>query len=329
MRSIVMKSLFLFPLALILSPVAAYAQQVGAPGAPPAPVSAPDPAQQAETAAEHDAIPFTPDEIRRLGARLKEVSRAKEEIGTEFAAPNARAALRVSFAPGQQTSLIFTTKGYPTALSFVDRTGQPWPIAWNSTGNAAYADGATNCDSVKGGGSNGGPAVQTSGFYTCVPFKGSNTINIEPISLQPRGGLLITLQNAPKPISFLLIAGRGSYDDNLTVRVAESGPNAKETIDTRPGAPATGEPFMNALLSGVAPAAARPVSVEGVSPDDVRAWKIGNEMYLRTRLVLMTPAWDNSEHGEAGYTLYAFRDTPYILLSNAGRTVSASLKEAQ
>jgi len=321
------KSHIFLPLALLCAPTLAMAQDVvPAQGSQPVPIAMPTPQEQAQGQAEQDAIPFTPEQIRRLGNRLKEVSRAKEEVSTEFATPNARPAVQVSFAPGQQTSLIFTTKGYPTALSFVDKTGQPWPIAWNSNSNAANADGATNCGSGKGGG--GGPAVRTNGFYTCVPYKGSNTINIEPLSLQPRGGLLVTLENAPKPVSFLLIAGRGSYDDNLTIRVSENGPQAKEQIDTRPGAPATGEPFMNAMLSGVAPAAAAPLAVEGVSPDDVRGWKIGNEMYLRTRLVLMTPAWDSSEYGEDGYSLYAIHSTPYVLLSDAGHTISASLKEA-
>ncbi|AOX18425.1 DotH/IcmK family type IV secretion protein [Kozakia baliensis] len=285
--------------------------------------------EQAQVQAEREAIPFTPETIMRLGTRFKDVSRAQEAVQTEMATPNVRPAIRVSFQPGQQTSIIFTTKGYPTALSFVDSTGQPWPIAWNQNGNSANASGGTNCNSGQGDGKVGAPAVQTSGFYVCVPYQGSNTISIQPVSLQPRGGLLVTLKDAPKPISFLLIAGRGSYDDNLTVRVAGSGPNAKVQIDTRPGAPATGEPFMNAMLSGIAPAAATPLSVDGVSPDDVRAWKIGNEMYLRTRLVLMTPAWDSSEHGEGGTTIYAFHETPYVLLSDAGRTISASIKEAQ
>jgi len=292
-----------------------------------------DPAQvaddQARQQAEHDAIPLTPQEIMRLGARLKEVDRAQEAVQTEMATPNVRPAIRVSFQPGQQTSIIFTTKGYPTALSFVDATGQPWPIAWNQSGNSANASGGTNCNSGQGDGKGGAPAVQTSGFYVCVPYQGSNTISIQPISLQPRGGLLVTLKDAPMPVSFLLIAGRGSYIDNLTVRVSGNGPNAKIDIDTRPGAPATGEPFMNAMLSGIAPAVATPLTVEGVSPDEVRAWKIGKEMYLRTRLVLMTPAYDGTEHGEGGVTLYSFHETPSVLLSDAGRTISASFQEAQ
>lgn len=292
--------------------------------------ASPEPSAQTQDdqdreAAADEAIPLSPKMILDLGRRLKAAERAKEQVATEVAAPNNRPAIRVSFAPGQQTSLIFTTKGYPTAISFVDRTGAPWPIAWNTNGRSANPDGGMNCSDTKGGG--GSPAVQTLGFYTCVPAKGSNTLNIEPLSLVPRGGLLVTLKDAPKPISFLLVAGRGSYDDNLTIRVSEDGPNAKADVNTQESAPGTAQPFMNAMLSGIPPASAVPQFIEGLSPDEARGWRIGSEMYLRTRLKLMTPAWDSSENGEDGYRLYAFRQTPYILLSASGRTVSAALKD--
>ncbi|MBS1103651.1 DotH/IcmK family type IV secretion protein [Gluconobacter sp. Dm-62] len=317
-----------FSLALLglmgFMPFTALAQSA-APGPETPPASPPLSAeQQDQQAAKDEAIPLTPEMIRRLGNRLKENQKAREDVATEVAAPTSRPAIRVSFAPGQQTSLIFTTKGYPTAVSFVDRSGAPWPIAWNTTSTSANPDGLKNCSSD--GGKGGSPAVQTTGFYTCVPYAGSNTINIEPLSLSPRGGLLVTLKGAIKPISFLLLAGRGTYDDNLTVRVNEDGPNARQEMGPE-AAPGTAEPFMNAMLSGIAPASAVPQSVEGLSPDDVRAWRMGNELYIRTRLALMTPAWDSSERGEDGYTLYAFRQTPYILLSDSGRTVSASLKD--
>ena len=89
----------------------------------------------------------------------------------------------------------------------------------------------------------------------------------------------------------------------------------------------TGAPYMNAMLAGVAPADARPLSVEGVSPDDIRAWRLGDEVYLRTRHVLMSPPWSASESGEGGVTIYALPTTPVILLSIDGRTISAQLKD--
>ena len=84
---------------------------------------------------------------------------------------------------------------------------------------------------------------------------------------------------------------------------------------------------MNAMLSGVAPADARPLSVEGVSPDDIRAWRLGGEVYLRTRHTLMSPPWSASERGPGNVTVYAMPSTPVALLSVDGRTISVALKE--
>lgn len=43
----------------------------------------------------------------------------------------------------------------------------------------------------------------------------------------------------------------------------------------------------------------------------------------------MTPSSDSMEQGEGGYTLYAFHEAPVVLLSDAGRTVSAHIRDAQ
>lgn len=271
----------------------------------------------------NDAIPLTPDMIRQLGQRYGATKRAEEEAATQVAAPVNRR-VSVSFAPGQATSIIQTVKGYPTALSFFDNTGQPWPIQWDTNSNPAAVAGGTNCNASPNA---GGPAVAAVGFYVCTPVKGSNVLEITPMSLQPRGGLLVTLEGAPKPVSFLLIGGGGRYDADLSVQVAERGPKAKVQIVTQPDAPDTGAPFLTGMLDGVPPADATPLSVSGVSPEDLRAWRLGDRVYLRTRYTLLSPEWTASENGEGGLTVYAVPATPVVLLSADGRTVSASLKD--
>jgi len=303
----------------------------------PGPVGSPAQTPEARTAARdrivQEAIPLTPEMIRELARRYGEVERAREEGVTAVASPISRP-LNVTFAPGQATGIVQTVRGYPTALSFFDSTGQPWPIAWDSNSNAANvsaggsAGGAGNCSTAPNAAGPAGQAV-TSGFHVCVPVQGSNTIQITPMSGSPRGGLLVNLQGAPKPISFLLVAGAERYDANISVNVAYRGPNARVQIDTRPGAPVTGAPYLTAMLSGIAPADAVPLSISGVSPDDVRAWRLGNHVYLRTRHTLMSPPWDASQYGEAGVTVYAIPPTPVVLLSVNNRTVSAELREVR
>jgi intracellular multiplication protein IcmK len=223
------------------------------------------------------AIPLTPNMIRDLGRRVGDNKRAEEEANTEIASPISRR-VNVSFAPGQSTSIIRIVKGYPTALSFFDRTGQPWPIEWDTNSNPAGQANNGNCNQGPAGGA--GPAVASAGFYVCTPTVGSNVLQVAAASLQPRGGLLVTLKGAPKPISFMLVAGGGAYDADLTVQVAERGPNAKG-VATGPVAPDTASPFLTAMLDGAPPAEAEPLAVAGVSPDDLRAWKVGNRVVAR------------------------------------------------
>jgi len=268
------------------------------------------------------AIPLTPDIIRDLGRRFGENRRAQEEALTEIASPESRR-VNVSFVPGAAVPIIHTVKGYPTAIAFFDKTGEPWPILWDTNSNPAAVAEGSNCNA---GPHAGGPAVAAVGFYVCTPVKGSNVLEITPMSLKPRGGLVVTLENAPKPLSFMLIGGGERYDADLTIQTAESGPKAK-TQTLYPSAPDTAAPFLTAMLDGVPPAEAVPLSVSGVSPEDLRAWKLGEHVYLRTRLTLISPEWVGSENGEGGLTVYEVPSTPVVLLSHGGRTVSAALKE--
>jgi intracellular multiplication protein IcmK len=314
-----------------LAPVASFAQD--APGAS-SPTTMPadsglstlDPAGQR---AVKNAIPFTPEMIQELQQRYGAAQQAEEQATQEVASPVSRM-VSVTFAPGQATSIIQTVRGYPTAISFFDATGQPWPIGWNTNSNAANVAGGTNCNSSQAASGGGGsPSVNAVGFYVCVPVKGSNTIEITPMSLVPRGGLVVNLESGPKPLSFLMIAGRDRYDADMSIHVSDRGPNAKVMVDTRPGDPVTGAPYLNSMLAGVAPADAVPLDVSGVSPDEILAWRLDGETYIRTRYTLMSPAWDASESGEGGTTIYAIPSTPVVLLSADSRTVSAELKDAQ
>jgi intracellular multiplication protein IcmK len=270
-----------------------------------------------------DAIPLTPEMIEELGRRFNATQRAREEAVTPLAVPLNRQ-INVSFAPGAATSIINTVKGYPTAVSFFDSTGQPWPIQWDTNSNPAAVAGGTNCNAPNSNA--GGPSVAAIGFYVCTPTKGSNVIEITPVSLSPRGGLVVSLEAAQKPITFLLVSGGGRYDANLSIHVADRGLHAKVAIMTQPNTPETGAAYLTGMLEGVPPADAVPLSIEGVSPDELRAWRLGKNVYLRTRYTLLSPEWTASE-AEGGLTVYAVPATPVVLLSVDGRTVSALLKD--
>lgn len=305
--------------AFLGGPCASVAQQAG--GMPPAGNGSLAQGQGAGSGVEA-TIPVTPGMIRDLGKRLGDNRRAQEDVMTQYASP-ANRHVNVAFTPGQTTPIIQVVKGYPTAVSFFDKTGSPWPIEWDTNSNPAGVAGGTNCNTTSTG---GGPAVAAVGFYVCTPVAGSNVLEITPSSLQPRGGLLVTLKGAPKPISFLLIGGGAIYDADISVQVSERGPNAKGP-PVQPMAPDTASPFLTSMLEGAPPAEAEPLSVSGVSPDDLRAWRVGDRMVIRTRYTLISPEWMASESGEGGLTVYSIPPTPVVLLSKDGVTLSASLSE--
>lgn len=298
-------------LGLVLNPGPGYAQTAnGNPGA--------------EQQAVQNAIPLTPQEIQALANRYNATKQAEEQAVTPMAVPLSRQ-VNVSFAPGAAVSIINTVKGYPTAVSFFDTTGQPWPIQWDTNSDPAAISGGQSCNTPQ---SQGGPSVVAIGFFVCTPSKGSNVLEITPLSLAPRGGLVVSLQNSPSPLTFLLLSGGGRYDANLSVRVGDRGPNAQVQIMTEPDAPDTGAPYLTSMLNDVPPADATPLSVEGVSPEALQAWRLGANVYLRTQYTLLSPEWTASE-AEAGTTVYAVPNTPVVLLSDNGRTVSAELKDSQ
>lgn len=273
--------------------------------------------------ARNDAIPLTPAMILDLKRHYDAAQRARTgDDGTSFPASPLTRSVNVSLGPGGVTTIVETVPGYPSAVVFLDSTGQPWPIAWDTNGLPVSGG-----EPAPVNGANGGqrPAVDAVGLNVSVPFKGSNVLQLQPNSPYLRGGVLVTLENAPKPLAFMIVSGKGQYDADMTVTVAGRGPKAKEDIITRPEAPEAGAPYLTAMLDGVPPASAVPLSVEGVSPDAVRAWQMGDKDYIRTNYTLLSPEWVASEDGSDGTTIYAIPQSPVVLLSADGRTISAHL----
>lgn len=292
--------------------------------APPAPTEPglDDPAFRAGMQAT-PGLMLTPEMIRELNRRYREVQTAREEgMAPSIASPVTRS-VNASLGPGGATSIIQAVQGYPTAIAFLDSTGQPWPIAWDTNSNPAIEDGSGGAAATGGG----TPAVQAVGFNFRVPVKGSNVLQIAPRSSIPRGGILVNLQGAPAPLTFMVVGGRDRYDARVDVKVADRGPNARVAIITRPNTPETGASYLTAMLDGVPPAEAVPLQVTGVSPDDVRAWRMGDKVYLRTPYTVLSPEWVAYENGQGGVSIYALPSTPVVLLSANGRSVAARLTE--
>ena len=187
-------------------PVIALAQsqapQAAHPGTPVSSGPGPDDPSFRSAAQSAPGLSLTPEMILELGRRYRENQNAREEVMAPSIAMPVTRSVNASMGPGGATSIIQAVQGYPTAIAFVDATGQPWPIAWDTNSNPA---------SEGSGGATGTPAVQATGFDVRVPVKGSNVLQLAPRSSAPRGGVLVNLQGAPAPLTFMIMAGRDRY----------------------------------------------------------------------------------------------------------------------
>lgn len=266
------------------------------------------------------SLPPPPNVVNSLYERFDAGQRALD--GTDdphrLVSPASRS-VSISFTSGSQINIIRIAQDYPSSISFVDITGQPWPIAWDIT---TKKNGG--CDE-KGDGHNA--SVRAVGISACVPEAGSNVLQLTPISRYAHGGILVSLKDAPKPVSFLIVAGTGAYDADMTARVNKRGPNAKDIISTDPEAPSTGSSLMHNILDGTPPAEAVPMLVSGVNPDDLRAWKIANKIYLRTTYQLASPAFTDHQ-SLYDTTAYEIPNTSRLLVSSATKQgIAVSLRE--
>lgn len=315
--------------ALALAPAVAMAQSAdnGQTPPPPAFTAPPGAKHPAFDAAEQAQNPLDPWMIKRLAHRYHQDERAETQATVPAQAVPTTTSIAAAFGPGGVTTIIQTVIGYPTAVTFVDQTGAPWPIAWTESSATKGGGDCSDGGAAQGGAPGGTPAVMSSGFTVCVPYKGSNTLEIMPQSRYPRGGLLVNLRDAPQPLSFLLVSGTKTYDSTVDMRLLQSGPNAKPQIIARQNAPETGAPYLTAMLDGTPPASAVPLGVVGASPETIRAWRYRHQLFVRTRYTILSPEWDASEHSVGGVTIYALQPTPVILMSGAGHTFSVSFKE--
>jgi len=138
------------------------------------------------------------------------------------------------------------------------------------------------------------------------------------------------LEGASAPLAFMIMANGQRFDSRLAVMVAGRGSNANAQVSGgfgRPGGPVTGTAQLTSMLDGVAPARAVPLAVAGMSPDDIRAWRLGDKFYLRTRVKVISPQPVATARGMDGVAIYEIPSVPSVLVSSGGQLASIHLQE--
>jgi len=193
--------------------------------------------------------------------------------------------------------------GHVTTLNILDITGAPWPvedISW--AGNFEVVEGSSG--------------------------DGSHILRISPQSEFARGNMSIRLLTLKTPVILTLETSRDKVHYRFDAIIPEQGPLAEAPLIQGSGVTTikAGNKSASSILEGIPPGDTARLDVAGVD-GRTSAYRLDQNIYLRTPLTLLSPAWTSSVASADGMRVYEIPDTPVVLLSDKGRMVRARLSE--
>ncbi|KTD24580.1 DotH/IcmK family type IV secretion protein [Legionella maceachernii] len=240
-------------------------------------------------------FPLTPEQI----IRLKQMYQANEfaEASTAGTPPKPTATSQiVNLSPGSTPPVIRLSQGFVSSLVFLDSTGAPWPISAYDLGDPSS--------------------------FNIQWDKTSNTLMIQALKLYNYGNLAVRLRGLNTPVMLTLIPGQKAVDYRVDLRIQGFGPNAK-TMPTEEGLPPSANDVLLHVLDGVPPAGSQRLTVSG---GDARAWIIGDKMYVRTNLTILSPGWIGSMTSADGMHAYEMQKSPVLLVSWHGKVMQLKVE---
>lgn len=232
-------------------------------------------------------MPLTPQQILRLRQQI-DVSQRAAAVPPLIPPKPVSSTILVNLAPGTTPPAVRLAVGYVSSLVFVDSTGTPWPIAAFDVGNPKAVN------------------IQWDGK--------SNIILIQGVLPYSYGDIVVRLVDLPTPITLELVSGQRVVDYRVDIHVSGIGPNTKD-VPTGTTLPNSANQLLLNILDGVPPPGGRALHVIGA---DAQAWMLGDKMFLRTRLTILSPGWIGTMTSPDGMHAYELPKTSSILVSKYG-----------
>lgn len=204
--------------------------------------------------------------------------------------------IMINLAPGTTPPAVRLAQGYVSSLVFVDSTGAPWPVASFDVGNPKAVN------------------IQWDG-------KG-NILLIQAVSAYSNGDIVVRLVGLPTPVTLELVAGQRVVDYRVDLHVSGIGPNTKE-LPVGTSLPASASQLLLGVLDGIAPAGSKTLIVKGA---DCQAWQLGENLYLRTRLTVLSPGWVGKMVSPDGMQAYELPKTSSVLVSRFGEPAELKIE---
>lgn len=251
---------------------------------------------QAFNAMVEQSMPLTPRQVVKLKQLIDQSQRAAIIPATVPPKPIS-STIMVNLAPGTTPPAIRLAQGYVTSLVFVDSAGSPWPIASYDLGNAK----ANN--------------IQWDG-------KG-NVLLVQATTPYGDSDMVIRLVGLATPITLELVSGQRVVDYRTDIHVPGFGPKSKN-LPVGTGVPPSASPTLLSVLDGVAPSGSTTLVVRGGG--DCLAWALGDRMYLRTRMTVLSPGWLGRMASPDGMYAYEMNASSSVLVSRHGEPVELKVE---
>lgn len=239
-------------------------------------------------------IPLSPRQVVQLRQQIDASQRAAAVMPNIPPKP-VSSTMMINLAPGSTPPAIRLAQGYVSSLVFVDSTGAPWPIASFDIGNPRSVN------------------LQWDGK--------SNILLIQASSAYSDGDIVVRLVGLPTPVTLELVAGQRVVDYRVDIHIAGLGPNTKDlpTVDL----PNSANQLLLGVLDGVAPPGSKELKVRGI---DSEAWLLGQNIYMRTRMTVLSPGWIGKMSSPDGMIAYQLPITSSVLVSRYGEPTEIKIE---
>lgn len=254
---------------------------------PPSNVRSSDVAETAFNAMMRQNMPMSPQQVVKMHQQI-DLAQRVASVPPNVPPKPVSTTLMINLAPGTTPPAVRLAQGYVSSLVFVDSTGTPWPVASFDIGNPKAV------------------SLQWDGK--------SNIILIQAITPYTNGDIVVRLVGLPTPITLELVSGQRVVDYRVDLHVSGIGPNTKE-LPVGTNLPNSANQLLLGVLDGVAPAGSKMLTVRGA---DSQAWLLGERMYLRTRLTVLSPGWIGKMVSPDGMQAYELPKTSSVLVSRYG-----------
>ena len=252
-------------------------------------------AEAAFRAALQEAFPMTPEQILRYRQLFDAMELAESTTPTTPPKPIASSQF-VHLSPGSTPPVVRLAQGFVSSVVFLDSTGAPWPIVAYDIGNPE----AFNIQWDRSG----------------------NTLMIQASQQYTYGNMAVRLKGLNTPVMLTLVPGQKVIDYRVDMRVQGVGPNANR-MPAGVGLPPGADPLLLSILDGISPPNGQYHKVLG---GPAQAWSLGNTLYLRTELTILSPGWLATMQSADGMRAYELHKTPVLLVSQNGEIIHLKIE---